>query len=37
MKVRKQVETHKMNVKPVIALYNPTHGVYRSGVTSGYD
>ena len=32
MKVRKQVETHKNDVKPVIALYNPTHGVYRSGV-----
>ena len=32
MKVRKQVEPHKNDVKPVIALYNPTHGVYRSGV-----
>ena len=32
MKVRKQVEPHKNDVKPVIALYNPTHGLYRSGV-----
>ena len=32
MKVRKQVEPHKNDVKPVIALYNPTHGVYRAGV-----
>ena len=32
MKVRKQVESHKNDVKPVIVLYNPTHGVYRSGV-----
>ena len=31
MKVRKQVEPHKNDVKPVIALYNPTHGVYRAG------
>ena len=32
MKVRKQVESHKNDVKPVIVLYNPTHGLYRSGV-----
>ena len=32
MKVRKQVEPHKNDVKPVIVLYNPTHGVYRAGV-----
>ena len=32
MKVRKQVESHKNDVKPVIVLYNPMHGVYRSGV-----
>ena len=32
MKVRKQVEPHKNDVKPVIVLYNPTHGLYRSGV-----
>ena len=32
MNIKKQVEPHKNDVKPVIALYNPTHGVYRSGV-----
>ena len=32
MNVKKQVEPHKNDVKPVIVLYNPTHGLYRSGV-----
>lgn len=32
MHVKKQVETHKNDVKPVIVLYNPTHGLYRSGI-----
>ena len=30
--VKKYVEPHKNDKKPVIALYNSSHGVYRSGI-----
>ena len=30
--LREYVEPHKNDKKPVIALYNSSHGVYRSGI-----